>query len=785
MKHRGWVVLIAIVVLTWAGGPAVAQQDGPTLQITAGFDGTCHSGEWCPVYVVLSNEGADVEGELQVLVGGESRDAAPDVYASPVVLPAHSRKAYSFILPPVESAYRSNLKARFVAGAHVLLSEEIVVSWLREEDRLYGVASDRPSALDFLGDVAPAGGRAAVAHLDLDTLPSDPLGWEGLDVLVLADVDTAALSGEQQRALEIWVSHGGHLIVGGGAGAARTASTVADLLPVVVGGTRSVDELTGLGKWWRAPTVPGPYAVADAVLREGEVLADQEDEQGSLVLLARRDYGAGGVDFLAFDAGLDPFLDWADNVRLWRFIVEAGGVGGIRLSVGDGYEARDAVSTIPDLELPSMLYILGFTLVYTLLIGPVNYVVLRKLDRRELAWLTMPLLIVGFTAFAYVTGFQIRGSTVILHRLAAVYVPPGAGTGRVSEAIGLFSPRRTNYDVRISSRGVRDMYGARSGGSAAREAARPQRFLVQGAGVTLTGLRVDVGGIQPFGAEGYVPVEAVDADLRLVSGNSGHVRVEGTLRNTDVVLREAVLVVADQVQRLGDLEAGEVASVDLPYNYADTRPDIPEQILGPRDYWEERDVYRRYQFLRALFSYDRVSDLGSGVYLVGWVDKAPLSAEVVERSFSEAGTALYVYSLPAIGLEGGAAVVVPPGLITRQVQESTGEVYVGPEMWHLEPASHVVVRFTTWKGVAVRQVDELVLELDGSSQGGGAFAPAVSLWNEEDQGWERLDVGWGRHSIPDAGAYVGRSGNVFLRLDADPGKAIDVRDLAITIKGRR
>jgi hypothetical protein len=355
----------------------------------------------------------------------------------------------------------------------------------------------------------------------------------------------------------------------------------------------------------------------------------------------------------------------------------------------------------------------------------------------------------------------------------------------VSEAIGLFSPRRTTYDVRILSRGVRDMSGAGPGGSAAREAARPQRFLVQGAGVTLTGLRVDVGGIQSFGAEGYVPVEPVDADLRLVSGNSGHVRVEGALRNTDVVLRDAVLIVADQVQRLGDMEAGEVVRVDLSYTYADTRPDLPEQILGSRDYWEDQDVYRRYQFLQALFPYDRAPHLGWGVYLVGWADKAPLPAEVVKRSFSEAGTALYVYSLPVMGLEGGAAVVVPPGLITRQVQESTGEVYVGPEMWHMEPASQVVVRFTIWEGVAVRQVDELVLELDGSSPGGASFAPAVSIWNEEDQGWERLDVGWGRHSIPDAGAYVGRSGDVFLRLDADPGGAIDVRDLAITIKGRR
>jgi hypothetical protein len=77
-------------------------------------------------------------------------------------------------------------------------------------------------------------------------------------VLILNDVDTTALSGEQRQALETWVAHGGHLIVGGGAGAARTVAGLADpstalrqgsehgLLPVTVGGTRSVDDLRAL-----------------------------------------------------------------------------------------------------------------------------------------------------------------------------------------------------------------------------------------------------------------------------------------------------------------------------------------------------------------------------------------------------------------------------------------------------------------------------------------------------------------------------------------------------------
>ena len=105
------------------------------------------------------------------------------------------------------------------------------------------------------------------------------------------------------------------------------------------------------------------------------------------------------------------------------------------------------------------------------------------------------------------------------------------------------------------------------------------------------------------------------------------------------------------------------------------------------------------------------------------------------------------------------------------------------------PESEVVVRFTVWPGMMVRQVDELVLDWQGNSDDGSSRslpqAPGVSLWNRERDDWERLDVGWGRHSIPDAKAYVLPSGAVLLRLETDVGWRANIESLAITIKGRR
>ena len=798
MKRIIWGVLAAMVLLAWTCGPVIGQETGPTMQVTAGFDGYCRRDGWCPVYILLSNEGADIEGELYVAVRGASGTAEQDVYARPVLLPARSRKAFFLYLPSV--GWTTQVIVRLASGEEILALQPANVRRLGEEDRLYGVISSSPSALNFLSDVVPTGGQAAVAHLSLETLPPTPLGWEPLDVLILNDVNTAALSAEQRQALETWVAHGGHLIVGGGAGAARTAAGVAGLLPVTVGGgTRPVENLWALGE----RVALGPYAVAEVTLGDGEALIEQRDEQGDLILLARRAYGAGKVDFLAFDAGLNPFVRWDDNAQMWEFIVGAEGADTEWLTVRNGYSGRDAINAIPGLELPSTWQILAFMIVYTLLIGPVNYLVLRKLDRRELAWLTIPVLVVGFTIIAYVTGFQIRGGVAIVHSLAVVHVPKGlpsasGGTGRVSQLVGIFSPRRTTYDVHVQDAQVHRMpddsyYGG--------PAAQSLHVAEEAGGSTMTGLRVDVGGIRPFVAEGYAVVPPVESDLRLAASATGDLRVEGTLTIPEGPLEGCVLIAGWRQQRLGDLEPGqtitvsvEVASGVAPPSYHYYASQLPEQILGPGNYWDDRSIYRRYQFLQAIFAPEGLgpgitpggTGLAPGLYLIGWAEEeVPLPVEVVDRPFSSVGTVLYVYDLPVAGLETGTRVTIPPGLIERQVERTTGSVEVWPEGVHMEPEAEVVFRFTVWPGVAVRRVDELVLDMQGSSYGSTSHSPTVSLWNQESDRWDVLDVGWRQHSISNAGAYILPSGSVLLRLETDAEWQADIESLTITIKGQR
>src|SRR5690606_2061153 len=175
----------------------------------------------------------------------------------------------------------------------------------------------------------------------------------------------------------------------------KTAASLTDLLPVTVDGSRSVDDLPGLreriGIEFRDP---GPYVVATSSLRSGELIFRQDE----LPLLARQSIGRGSVYFLALDPRLAPLLDWDGSEAIWAAIASRVPSGS---NWGSGpqnsYAATEAVSSLPSLTLPSILQLLAFLLVYTIVVGPLNYWVLKRRNQLERAWITIPVLVVIFS----------------------------------------------------------------------------------------------------------------------------------------------------------------------------------------------------------------------------------------------------------------------------------------------------------------------------------------------------------------------------------------------------
>ena len=108
-----------------------------------------------------------------------------------------------------------------------------------------------------------------------------------------------------------------------------------------------------------------------------------------------------------------------------------------------------AVYQLPALALPPTSGLLVIIAAYILIIGPINYLVLKRLDRRELAWVTMPVLVLAFAAASFGYGSFLRGTDVVVNEVAIVRGAPDATEASAQVYFGIFSPTRSTYQVQV------------------------------------------------------------------------------------------------------------------------------------------------------------------------------------------------------------------------------------------------------------------------------------------------------------------------------------------------
>jgi hypothetical protein len=795
VRHTRQLVPLLLLALALAGlvTPAAAQDDPITLQAEAGFDNSYRRGQWTPIRITVANNGPDVEGLLVVdLPAGTGGD---DIrYQVPVSLPGQSRKVVTLYLGL--DGYSSTWTVQLLAGGKRLAETRVQPRSVDPEDALYAIASGELVDLTVLENLNQ---DATVAYITLDDLPADAPAWQSLDLLVLNDVDTGTLSPDQLVALRRWVEAGGHLVVTGGPNWRRTAAALGDLLPVRVTGDASVYGLGALDELAAATVATGPFVVAQGTLVDGTALISQDD----LPLLARREVGIGRVDWLALDLSLAPLRDWAGTEALWARILPAGDLRPpwARPTINI-WAAREGLKSLPALALPSALQMAGFLLAYTLIVGPINYFVLKRLGRRELAWVTIPGMIVLFSALAYLTGFQLRGGDLIFNRLSLVYGSAGADEAYVRSLIGVYSPRRDAYDLALSE-GVfaRPLVTDNTGGLSSVSAAT-----VEETGVfALRDVQIDVAGLRAFHAEAYVPAPPIRGTLTIVAADPP--RLAGSLTNDgDFVLQDATVLLGDNVVELGDLAPGQTEQVNhlilggraawggssgttpagsgvvysIPTGLPSYMGSFPMAALtGGTNYGSDLELNRRFQLLNA-FGIGQ----GSGQWtardatLVGWSDGVPWEVSAEGRESEVLDTTGYFIQLELeITTDAARAPTVPPVLTTWQ--QLSGRQYgpSGPYDFYLAN-DWVTFEYRPWATLQLGAVDALVVTVAASTNPGGV---TVSLWDWREERWvEQPDLHNSEKTIDEPAPFVGPNDAVRVRVEVDSinGAQIDRVDVA-------
>jgi len=97
--------------------------------------------------------------------------------------------------------------------------------------------------------------------------------------------------------------------------------------------------------------------------------------------------------------------------------------------------------------------VLGLLVLLAVLIGPVDYLVLKRLDRQPWTWVTCGFWIVVFTVGAYYGVQALRGGSLQLRVVSMLDGIAGSGQAWATTYSGLFAPRSQQYQFEDLARG--------------------------------------------------------------------------------------------------------------------------------------------------------------------------------------------------------------------------------------------------------------------------------------------------------------------------------------------
>jgi len=785
---------------------APSAADALQLAVRPGFGGAVKLGTWVPVELEIQNAGAATVGEVQVQVDGQTNrgyyNRPPIVYRQSVELPSRARKRLTMdvFVPSVDE----KLRAQIVSGGQTYAAQEVSFERVAAGELFCGVLTGGKPGLDFLGAIDLGGPyrRPRLVNLDVTDIPSSPILLQSLDCVIMSNLSTASLGDGQRAALDGWVESGGLLVVGGGPGVQKTlAGLPRDLLPIRVSGTVPVRSLAALGRLVGQPSPEqGPWLVGDAVPTTGvQVL-----EEDGVTLLAAAKHGLGSVVYLGLDPTSEPLRGWTGEETLWRHMLSyapspaATMSGSARALAGWGRTPRGAIADIGDFKEGAPLWILYVLAVYGVVIGPLNYVALRRLGHLEWSLATIPLATLLFAGVTFAGARANPAADVVVNGVSVLRSYDGQ-TAVEHSYLGLFALRDQTADLALPEGSLVSAQLYPYPIDASSTARSPGWSLeVSGEGrPVIHQLSIRSGGLATLTLDGARALPGrVDASLTF-DGASVSGQITSHLKRS---LKGAGLVVGGSVVRLGELRPNETRpiGVDLTASPLDSLTIVRQLYPTDSDQAPPDEVAAR-DILQGVLNSGTASgprvELDAAT-LVGWVDEPSASSYGGNSRARPVQRTLLVANVPLRPV-AGASMEVPSSLIVRRSLTVTSAARPQQSDLVLSNGDSLSYEYRLPFDASQFTVEGLRLDILGSVRAPGADQVANPLaavsttliydWRRAQ--WVQLDVAFGQNAIDAPDRFVSPLGVVRLRFafraqqsqaQVSPSLALQTFDLAVS-----
>ena len=529
------------------------------LNISYGIDGRYKALKYMPVTVQINSLEKDFNGEVEVRVTSDS-SGGYNAYSKEVS--ASKGENISVTIPVKFSGENSNGVICIIENGKVLYEKKLLISSgrINEGNAFTGLLTDDPTALGYLGNITyfdsnySNTGKMNCVNITEGMLDENGLNIDGLDVIIINNYNMANLNDKQYNALNNWVNAGGTLLIGAGANESKTINNInKSFLNIISNGTREQNVKTGSESL--------NLILSQITLEDSTVTVNSDENK----LVYSLDRGAGKILITAFDLGLEPFISSDDAAIMLQDILREtfdkiyadNYQGGYN---SRNYEISNILGSIPVENTVSTLTLVIVLGVYAILVGIVIYIILKKMKKRDLTWVLIPVTSIVFTVMIYLLGSKMKIKDIIVNSTNIISVDED-GRGQINSYIGIASKNKENIKIEneedLKMQYISDDYYYYGDTDYNAKTLRVKTTYTNDNSY-FTVSNSDVASVNKFEVSGKeIVMPKLENTLKIKDGN-----LEGTIKNNlDADIQRLVIVSGKSVWDLGQVAKGEEISI--------------------------------------------------------------------------------------------------------------------------------------------------------------------------------------------------------------------------------
>jgi hypothetical protein len=493
------ILIAALLLLAWASSGQGARDIDFNVDFFCGWDGYYRPMEWTPVEVGI---GADLKepfsGSFTMTARQDGLNTLNVIHSfvltpdRPLSVPLVTK--FAFATDRCTLSIRDEKgrgRWRQVINLWDFSLQNRMLRVVQEQDLLIGLIGQAQYGLlrlpeETVSMAGPGAGKVYLGSKVPRVAPWDWTGYVSLDLLVLCDVDWTLLRPQQIKAIQEWISNGGTALLILGQHPLPAESPLSEFIPFRVGEPRQVQIPLQALEEWGLDSSGTPTVTAWSLFPKPKAVIDKKIETPDGGCL----YGAGYAGFgrmavLAFNPSQLGEEQTGRSAAFWTRQIAAccrsetpstsdlQPAGGRRILVAEpasqaagnprsGFNPNDnryriSVAQNASNQVMEFLYQLEqmrplsiWWIVLTLmalavLLGPVDYLVLKRLDKLPYTWLTSAGWIVVFTVGAYFGVQWLRGGAMEVRAVSVLDGIADSNCAWATSYTGLFAPRSGDY----------------------------------------------------------------------------------------------------------------------------------------------------------------------------------------------------------------------------------------------------------------------------------------------------------------------------------------------------